>query len=180
MNSAQGYTEAWNLQFYQRPWLSVSDGRWSRSSRRNQARFSTMIEWLSRFYDLTRDKTQVAVKRGLFERTNSRSGCKKNKTKWLEPVKSSRYRQSKNKPSSKISNLLFLTIALARAKIWRWPTDKLLPPLEISLSSVRRASSDSVWRENSPAARSALLSVPSSCWSNGSRFLRRVPLRSSG
>ena len=78
-------------------------------------------------------------------------------------------------PSSKMRSLLLRTIALAKAIIWRWPTERLFPPLAISLSRVRRASSPSAWREKSPDARNASLSVASSCCEKGSKFRRRVP-----
>ena len=83
-------------------------------------------------------------------------------------------------PSSRINNLLSLTIALARANIWRWPTDRLDPPLEIWLSKVSRFSSSSDCNEDSPDARRAAFSAASSICSNGSKFLLRVPLMSSG
>ena len=78
-------------------------------------------------------------------------------------------------PSSKISSLLLRTIALAKAIIWRCPTERLFPPLAMSLSRVRRASSPSVWREKSPEARKASFNVASSFCANGSKFRRRVP-----
>ena len=78
-------------------------------------------------------------------------------------------------PSSKMSSLLLRTIALAKAIIWRWPTERLFPPLAISLSRVRRASSPSAWREKSPDARNASFNVASSFCPNGSKFRRRVP-----
>ena len=78
-------------------------------------------------------------------------------------------------PSSKMRSLLFRTIALAKAIIWRCPTERLFPPLAISLSRVRRASSPSAWREKSPDARNASFNVASSCCANGSKFRRRVP-----
>lgn len=54
-------------------------------------------------------------------------------------------------PSSK---LLLRTVALAKAIIWRSPTERLFPPLVvISLSRVRRASSPSVLRESKLDAR---------------------------
>lgn len=83
-------------------------------------------------------------------------------------------------PSSRIKSLLCRTIARANARICRWPTDKLPPPLAIRLSSVMRPSPASPCSENRPAARSASCSTASSCAPNGSRFSRRVPLRSSG
>ena len=66
-------------------------------------------------------------------------------------------------------------MARAKARICLWPTDKLLPPLEILLSSMSCTSPTSSCSENSPAKRSASLSVKSSCSSNGSRLRRRVP-----
>ena len=78
-------------------------------------------------------------------------------------------------PSSKMRSLLLRTIALANAMIWRCPTERLFPPLAISLSRVRRASSPSVWREKSPDARNASFNVASSFCENGSKFRRRVP-----
>jgi hypothetical protein len=83
-------------------------------------------------------------------------------------------------PSSSMSNLLPRTIARASAKICRCPTERLLPPLAIWLSSVRRPSSSSVCREKSPEARSALFSVASSYWENGSRFSRSELVNNSG
>ena len=82
--------------------------------------------------------------------------------------------------SSRMRSLLWRTIARASARICRCPTDKLLPPLEMALSSVNRPSSVSLCREKRPAARRASFRVASSCWENGSRFCLRVPLRSSG
>jgi hypothetical protein len=82
--------------------------------------------------------------------------------------------------SSRISNLLCLTIALARAIICRCPTDRLPPPLAISESRVILFSSERRWREKRPAARRASFSVASSYWLKTSRLCRRVPLRSSG
>ena len=78
-------------------------------------------------------------------------------------------------PSSRIKSLLPANIALARAMIWRWPTEILLPPVAILLSRVSRASSVPSCKENSPADRRASLRVASSCCSKGSRFLLRVP-----
>jgi hypothetical protein len=78
-------------------------------------------------------------------------------------------------PSSKMRSLLLRTIALAKAIIWRCPTDRLFPPLAISLSRVRRASSPSAWSEKSPDARNASFNVASSFCENGSKFRRRVP-----
>ena len=83
-------------------------------------------------------------------------------------------------PSSRMSNLLPLTIARASAKICRWPTERLPPPLAIWLSSVRRPSSSSLCREKSPEARNAPFSVASSHCENGSRFSRNEPLSNSG
>ena len=53
-------------------------------------------------------------------------------------------------PSSRMRSLLLLTIALAKATIWRCPTERLFPPLAISLSGARRASSPSAFREKKP------------------------------
>jgi hypothetical protein len=78
-------------------------------------------------------------------------------------------------PSSKMRSLLLRTIALAKAIIWRCPMERLFPPLAISLSRVRRASSSSLWREKSPDARKASFNVASSFCANGSKFRRRVP-----
>lgn len=82
--------------------------------------------------------------------------------------------------SSKISSLLCLTMALARAMICLWPTDKLPPPLAISVSSVILFSSERRCNEKRPAARRASLSVASSYCPKTSKLWRRVPPSSSG
>ncbi len=82
--------------------------------------------------------------------------------------------------SSRMSSLLCRAIALARARICRCPTDRLPPPLEICVSRVMRPPSSSPCREKRPEARRASFSTASSNSENGSRFWRRVPLRSSG
>ena len=84
-----------------------------------------------------------------------------------------------NWPSSKMRSLLPRTIARARAMICLCPTDKLLPPPETLLSNVRRACPASSCSENSPESRSASFNKPSSFWSNGSRFCRKVPISMS-
>jgi hypothetical protein len=60
------------------------------------------------------------------------------------------------------------------------PTLRLPPLATIWLSSVSRFSSASDWTENSPAERRASLSSASSWRPNMSKFLRSVPLMSSG
>ncbi len=82
--------------------------------------------------------------------------------------------------SSKISSLLCLTMARARAMICLWPTDKLPPPLAISVSSVILFSSERRCNEKRPAARRASLSVASSYCPKTSKLWRRVPPSSSG
>ena len=84
--------------------------------------------------------------------------------------------QYNSSPSSKIRSLLPRTIARAKVRSCRWPTDKLPPPLAMLLSNVGRASSSSSWSENSPAARNASFKVASSCCSNGSKLRRSVPI----
>ena len=106
--------------------------------------------------------------------TNSRGSWKRKK------FSQSRKVRGKCAPSSRMSSLLPRTIARASAKICRCPTERLLPPLEIWLSSVRRSSSSSLCNEKSPEARRALFSAASSYWENGSRFSRSEPLSNSG
>ena len=104
--------------------------------------------------------------------TNGGSSYEKNEeVKIMEEI----WRQRNSSPSSKMRSLLLRTIALAKAIIWRCPTERLFPPLAISLSRVRRASSPSDCKEKSPDARNASFNVASSFWENGSKFRRRVP-----
>lgn len=78
--------------------------------------------------------------------------------------------------SSRIKSLLWRTRARASAIICLWPSEKFPPPLPTEESRVIRASGESsVWRLNSPAARSASFKLASSWSPNGSRFWRIVP-----
>ena len=83
--------------------------------------------------------------------------------------------------SSSIKSLLCLRIALARAMICLWPTERLAPPPAIFVSNVILLfSSTCCWREKSPAERKASFMVASSYCPKGSTLCRRVPLISSG
>ena len=76
--------------------------------------------------------------------------------------------------------MLCRTSALARAMICRWPTERFVPPPAIAVSRVIWPVVMSFCRENSPADRRASFSTASSYWWKGSKFWRRVPLKSSG
>ena len=106
--------------------------------------------------------------------TNGGSSYDKPKKRFSSIIKEI-WETTNRSPSSKMRSLLLRTIALAKAIIWRCPTERLFPPLAISLSRVRRASSPSAWREKSPDARNASFNVASSFCENGSKFRRRVP-----
>lgn len=83
-------------------------------------------------------------------------------------------------PSSNIMTLVFLTIARANARIWRCPTERLLPPPATGLSNVTLPSDISLCKATRPAARRESFRVASSCSWKGSRFSLTEPFRSSG